>query len=677
MPKGSSLKKILFVNYSVLAAVVAVVFIAGYGFHIHSFDRHLKKIAYEAMLLLDENVGFYREFLSPRNRYVRNNLVAEHAAYQQTIIESGIPDNATLGIIKSELESEFNTSVEVNLISGEGVIFKTTYPLELGFDLSKLVNASVSLRNVKQSGEISLDYPIYERKGGILRAYTMSYIPELDIYFQIALFLADLNDVENRMERNVLSTDYITDVAAYMVYEEVSGENVEYHIIGSAGDDGGGEEYRTSIEESIRTGDVVEGTYMNGVHTFFMAANVEDSGDYIVNHRLVYRMGFDMKDEWYFGYASLLLRLTTVSLIILTFVVVYRTFSKRFSKPFEGVVRAVKNSEEVPPEVLSQCEKELAGLAEVYNSELAKMNELISVAESYNEELETRVRAEIDRRKANESILITQARLATAGEIISSIAHQWKKPLGILDVFLEDIGRYIDEPELGEERIVQISDSCMNQVLKMSSTIEDFRKFFAPSDRKVIFSLKDSLQQVLNLLAPYYAVFGIRIEFRCNLGGGEHMGKVSEINENLFFSCDIGGADCVNMCGNRDQMVYGYPNELKQVFLGILDNAKEAVLEHAENGLLDLSRRGGLITLSIESQGDKVAVNIEDNGGGIPSSFLGRVFEPYFTTKPGANRTGIGLYMAKTLLETGMNGTIHVSNSEKGAVLTVILNKFQ
>ena len=69
----------------------------------------------------------------------------------------------------------------------------------------------------------------------------------------------------------------------------------------------------------------------------------------------------------------------------------------------------------------------------------------------------------------------------------------------------------------------------------------------------------------------------------------------------------------------------------------------------------------------MDREGDKVIALIRDNAGGIPEEIIGRVFDPYFTTKEEGKGTGIGLYMAKMIIERNMGGRITVRNTDEGA----------
>ncbi|MEJ2501325.1 MAG: HAMP domain-containing sensor histidine kinase, partial [Campylobacterales bacterium] len=79
------------------------------------------------------------------------------------------------------------------------------------------------------------------------------------------------------------------------------------------------------------------------------------------------------------------------------------------------------------------------------------------------------------------------------------------------------------------------------------------------------------------------------------------------------------------------------------------------------------------IGIKIRRKGTDITISILDNAGGIPEHFVNKVFDLYFTTKINGHGTGLGLYVAKTLIEKSMQGTITVENGSKGAIFTIFL----
>jgi signal transduction histidine kinase len=102
-----------------------------------------------------------------------------------------------------------------------------------------------------------------------------------------------------------------------------------------------------------------------------------------------------------------------------------------------------------------------------------------------------------------------------------------------------------------------------------------------------------------------------------------------------------------------------------QVILNILNNAKDAIIQ--------TKKEGGLIKITTRCRTNACVTTIEDNGGGIEKQVIEKIFDPYFTTKAPDKGTGIGLYMAKTIIEKHMEGTINVTNTENGALFSIML----
>ena len=109
---------------------------------------------------------------------------------------------------------------------------------------------------------------------------------------------------------------------------------------------------------------------------------------------------------------------------------------------------------------------------------------------------------------------------------------------------------------------------------------------------------------------------------------------------------------------------HGLKSEFQQVILNIITNAKDALLQN--------NIKNPTIKINIDKENK--TITISDNAGGIPKDIIDRVFEPYFTTKEQGKGTGIGLYMSKMIIEENMQGTLEVSNTNRGAKFSIILN---
>ena len=111
----------------------------------------------------------------------------------------------------------------------------------------------------------------------------------------------------------------------------------------------------------------------------------------------------------------------------------------------------------------------------------------------------------------------------------------------------------------------------------------------------------------------------------------------------------------------------GFHNDFRQVLMNLISNARDAIMERRKKE----PDFGGKITIRTYAEGDMAVAEVEDDAGGVPEAVAQRIFEPYFTTKEEGKGTGLGLYMAKRLIEEKMRGSITLEKGEKGARFVV------
>ena len=114
---------------------------------------------------------------------------------------------------------------------------------------------------------------------------------------------------------------------------------------------------------------------------------------------------------------------------------------------------------------------------------------------------------------------------------------------------------------------------------------------------------------------------------------------------------------------NLDETCFinGFPNEYSQVILNLLNNSKDVLKER------NIQIENRKIIISLYKENGKSVVTVVDTGGGIPEDIIGRIFEPYFTTKDDETGTGLGLYMSKIIIEDNMKGKLTARNIQDGA----------
>lgn len=245
-------------------------------------------------------------------------------------------------------------------------------------------------------------------------------------------------------------------------------------------------------------------------------------------------------------------------------------------------------------------------------------------------ELEQRVESEIEQRRQKEQILIHQSRLAAMGEMIESIAHQWRQPLNIIGLAVSNIEMKRELGLLDDAEVIKNSDIINSNLGFMSNTIDDFRNFFNLNKESAAFEPIQPINEIFHIL-------------------NEQLLR-AQITYTVHEECN--------------PKINGVVNEFKQVILNIINNAKDAIV--TKNG-----PAGGVIDVFLRCDPKYLYVLITDNGGGISPAIVKRIFEPYFTTKFQKQGTGIGLYMSKVIVEQHFEGFINVDNTSEGARFTI------
>lgn len=251
-----------------------------------------------------------------------------------------------------------------------------------------------------------------------------------------------------------------------------------------------------------------------------------------------------------------------------------------------------------------------------------------------NEKLQNIIDNEIRKRLESEYLLMQQSKLATMGEMIGHIAHQWRQPLSKLGGIFMNIESAYSFDELDKSYLQEKLKSGNELIKYMSNTIDDFKNFFEPNKEKEKFIIYDYIINALNIINASLIYRHIKISFK------EPKKRYESI---------------------------GYPSEFSQVILNILVNAQDAIISR------DIKK--GKIDIEIYEDENNIKIDIKDNGGGIDTKDMNKIFDIYFTTKSKKEGSGLGLYMSKLIIETKLAGEIEVQNIENGALFTISLPK--
>ncbi len=233
--------------------------------------------------------------------------------------------------------------------------------------------------------------------------------------------------------------------------------------------------------------------------------------------------------------------------------------------------------------------------------------------------------------KQKNSHLIQQSKMAAMGEMIENIAHQWRQPLSQVNSAVLLVDGLLDQKDVHDELIEAKLTEIEELTKYMSTTINDFKDFFVQEKKIVSFMLSDVVKKAIAIASSSLRNSHIQLEL--------------EVDEEIILN--------------------GYPNELQQVVLVLINNAKDALVSRE----IDDPK----IVIAIERYEENVWITLCDNAGGIDESIINKVFDPYFSTKHQFQGTGLGLYISKMIIQDSMNGTLDVQNSQEGACFTINL----
>jgi len=233
-------------------------------------------------------------------------------------------------------------------------------------------------------------------------------------------------------------------------------------------------------------------------------------------------------------------------------------------------------------------------------------------------------------REQQEKFLIRQSKMASMGEVIALIAHQWRQPLSAINGIVLNIDMDHRREKLHVDRLEEHLNKIEETTAYLSRTINDFTDFFSKNKIKDRFEIVDTITQAIKLT-----------------------GISSQEDINILYT------------EKKIVSLIGYKSELIQSLLIVLNNAIYACRKNLPYTVQ------GKITIRTYQSRESLFISIEDNGGGIEAKHIKVIFDPYFTTKDKAHGTGLGLYILKLIVEDSMNGKLFVSNGKDGAIFII------
>ncbi|NVZ22471.1 PAS domain-containing sensor histidine kinase [Pseudomonas costantinii] len=232
--------------------------------------------------------------------------------------------------------------------------------------------------------------------------------------------------------------------------------------------------------------------------------------------------------------------------------------------------------------------------------------------------------------------LTQSAKMATLGEMATGLAHEINQPLNVMRMAIVNVLKRLSNGDVQIDYLTEKLQRIDAQVQRAARVVDHMRVFGRRSEvEQQPFDPAQSVEGTLSLLSE-----GLR-------------GK---------------GVDVRLTQVEIPVQVKGYVDQLEQVLINLMVNARDALLSQREKN----PELRPWIALHTEHDSRHVRIWVEDNGGGIDPRLLERIFEPFFTTKPIGVGTGLGLSVSYGIVEN-MGGRLSVSNGEHGARFCVEL----
>jgi signal transduction histidine kinase len=276
---------------------------------------------------------------------------------------------------------------------------------------------------------------------------------------------------------------------------------------------------------------------------------------------------------------------------------------------------------------------EVRTIATVANEMLRNISDYVRKLEGFNRELEQRVEEAVEKQRNQERLMIHQSRQAAMGEMLESIAHQWRQPLNNIGLAVTNMETKHAFGALNDDEFERKMTIISDNIQYMSDTIDDFRNFLTPDRTTQLFSPIRTVQDVLRIIDAQL--------------------RSDKIDYNVESCCAV--------------QIRGIENEFKQVLLVLFNNARDAIKEQRTMQRIERGR----IDITLHCRDEQTVFEVCDNGGGIDEEICHSIFEPYFTTKFKTQGTGIGLYLAKNIIENRMEGTLTMKNQDGGSCFII------
>jgi signal transduction histidine kinase len=295
-------------------------------------------------------------------------------------------------------------------------------------------------------------------------------------------------------------------------------------------------------------------------------------------------------------------------------------------------------------------------------AELIKLRN-VELASLYEESTKQKEEIEVQKKNAEEALvelkaaqaqLIQNEKMASLGELTAGIAHEIKNPLNFVNNFSEVNTELIDEMQQEIDKAPGVQWRNLDDVKAIASDIKD-------NQQKITFHGKRADDIVKSMLQHSRSSNGVKEPTDINALADEYLrlsyhglrAKDKSFNATMKTDYDesIGNINII-------------PQDIGRVMLNLYNNAFYAAPLPPEGGFLTPHyKHEPTVWVSTKKVGDKIQISVRDNGPGIPQKILEKIFQPFFTTKPTGQGTGLGLSLSYDIVKAH-GGELKVETKE-------------
>jgi signal transduction histidine kinase len=299
-----------------------------------------------------------------------------------------------------------------------------------------------------------------------------------------------------------------------------------------------------------------------------------------------------------------------------------------------------------PPKESLETLERFAGVFDLAYRRFEDLKEAENKAQKILEERD-RLEKALSELKATQTQLIHAEKMASLGELTAGIAHEIQNPLNFVNNFSEVSEEMIDE--VNEEMDSGDVEEAKMILQDLKSNLEKIHHHGKRADSIVKGMLMHSSSNKGEKMAT--DINDLCDEF---LRLSYHGLRAKDRNFNAEFETHFDESI------PRIEVV---PQDIGRVLLNLINNAFQASVEKPLQGIGALEGVNGLVKVTTKNLGDKVRISVSDNGPGIPDNIKDKIFQPFFTTKPTGEGTGLGLSLAYDIVKAH-GGELKVETKE-------------